>query len=331
MTPPIRLRPARARDWDAVVAAHPAGTPFHLAGFLTTVGRCLGLQVHLTLAEADGEVIGAVPLLVRSVGPLALVNHRLPFPYLGPLLSPGYGPESVLPAVRRYLRPQPVLSLAVQSVDPFPAPAGPGWTYDPGYDSSVMTVAGKDDDELMAMLSSNRRTRLRRALRRGVTAGPATREELVEHLPRWSAEAFERQGLPPRWPDGAHAALYDALAPTGVVLSSAVRQGDQLLLVSFDLLFGDRLIGWEIGNSAAGRAADATLVLYLHLARRARDAGAGLVDLLGSPNENIAEFKRSIGAAPRPRGMARWDSPLLPVGKRLVRQHWLRPVVGATS
>lgn len=328
----VILRPAAPAAWDEFVAAHPRATPFHLAAFLTTAGRCLDLRTHLTFAEADGRVIGAVPLLVRSHGPFALVNHRLPVPYLGPLLDPGYGPETVLPAVRRFLRPQPLLHLAVQSVDPYrPAPRGAGWTCDPDLDSYVVPVEGRDDDGLLALFAGSRRSKLRRALRAGLTAGPATREEVAELLPRWSAEAFRRQGLPPDWPEGSHLALYDALAPTGAVLASAVRRDGEPLLVSFDLCSAGRLIGWLIGTSEAGRAADATLVMYLHLARTARDAGIAGVDLLGSPTDGIAAFKRSLGAQPRPRGVARWDSPLLPVGKRLARQPWLRQVVGATS
>jgi hypothetical protein len=328
----VRLRATDPGRWDAYVATHPGATPFHLAAFLTTAGRCLGLRTTLALAEDGGRVVGAVPLLVRSKGPFALVNDQTPVPYLGPLLAPGYRLETVLPAVRRFLRPQPLLRFAVQTLDPFPAaPAGPGWSWESDFDSEVVAVDPADDDDaLFALFSSSRRSKLRRALRAGLTVGPATREEIAELLPRWSAEAFAKQGLPPHWPDGAHAAFYDALVPSGVGMPSAVRRGEEVLLVSFDLCAAGRLVGWEIGNGDAGRAADASLVMYFHLLCTARDRGIPAVDLLGAPTEAIAAYKRSLGAGPRPRGVARWDSPLLPMGRKLMPQQWLRPV-GAPS
>src|SRR3712207_6776319 len=75
-----------AAYWDRLVSAHPGGTPFHLSAFLTTAAEVLHLQAEFLVAERDGAVVGAVPLLIRRIGPFVLVNHRLPFPYLGPLL-----------------------------------------------------------------------------------------------------------------------------------------------------------------------------------------------------------------------------------------------------
>ena len=45
-------------------------------------------------------------MLVRPVGPFVLVNHGLPFPNLGPLLSPEIPLDAVLAAVRRRVRPR---------------------------------------------------------------------------------------------------------------------------------------------------------------------------------------------------------------------------------
>ena len=309
------------RSWDAVVTAHPDATPFHLAGFLTTAGRLLDLDVHLTVAERDGVVVGAVPLLVRTRGPVAQVNHGLPFPYLGPLLDELTGVDQVLAAVRRHLPPRRLLRMTLELPRPTPGalPGGRGWAPDTSYTSAFVPVAGLDDDALVARLSVSPRKRYRRSLEAGLTAGPATRDEIVGNLSRWSAEVFARQGLPPRWPAEAQLAIYDRLVASGVSHATAVRRDGELLAVDVSLLLHGRLIGWEMGTAAAGREAGAAPVLHVAVMSLARDLGAAELDMLGAPTEGIAHYKRSLGAEFRPRGVVRWSAPVLPLAGQLRR------------
>lgn len=311
------LRRAAPEAWDDVVAGHPDATPFHLAAFLSTAGRHLGLRTDLTVLEADGRVIGAVPLLIRARGPLALVNHRLPFPYLGPLLPPGWSPDAVLSAIRRHLRPQVLLSYGVESVGPLMPTPAPGWEYRDDFESAVIVLKGRDDDALLGRFDALQRANVRRGIRRGFETGPATRQDVAEHLASWSAAAFARQGLPPRWPAGAQVAIYDQMAASGRVLATAARRDGELLGVTVDFSWADRVYAWEIGLNPTGRAAGVAPVLSYAAVCRARDLGAAEMDILGAPNEGIARYKRSLGAEFRPRGVARWASPLLPWGKRV--------------
>ena len=308
-----------ARVWDELVSGLPGATPFHLSAFLAPAGRALGLRVRPALAEVGGRVVGAVPMLIAVRGPFALVNHQLPFPYLGPLLPEGYSLDAVLPAVRRHLRGRCVLAFGVQSAGPVDPPSGPGWE-SAEHESAYVPLTGCDDDALLARMGKDQRANVRKGLRAGLEAGPVTREEVAAHLPAWAAEAFGRQGLPPRWPDGAHLAIYDALASRGVVVGTAVRKDGEPVGVAVDLLFGGRLIGWESGVSECGRALRAAPVLHYAVMRAARDLGAEELDMLGAPNPGIARYKRSLGAEFRPRGVARWRSPLGLWVKRLGRR-----------
>lgn len=315
---PVTLRPASdLRSWDDRVSGHPDGTPFHLSSFLITAAGLLGLEIDLAVAERDDEVVGVVPLLTRRIGPFALVNHRLPFPYLGPLLSAGCSLDDVVVAVRRGLRPRRLVSFGAQAVRPFPRPRRRGWEVAAGRTTLVLPTGDKDDDELLAMISKSQRGTLRRAERAGLTAGTATRQEVAQHLGPWAALPFLRLGRAPRWPSGAHLGFYDALAPSGACRALAVRRGEELLAVSTDLVLGERLIGWEIGISESGRAAGAATVLEFAAMRLARDVGAVELDLLGAVTPGQAAFKRSFGAEVRPIGAARWASCLFYAGKRL--------------
>jgi CelD/BcsL family acetyltransferase involved in cellulose biosynthesis len=304
--------------WDLLVGGHPNGTPFHLSGFLTAVGGAYGLQVHLAVAEIDGEVVGAVPLLVRVREPFVLVNHRLPIPYLGPLLPPECGLDAVVPAVRRYLRPRQLLHLGVKSVAPLTPPRQPGWESMDGYVKAVIPVADRDDDALLGQFTSSQRTAVRRALRNGLETAAATRQEIADHLTDWANAPFIRQGLPPQWPAGLHLAVFDQLAAAGAALPTAVRRDGELVALALDLRTGENLIGWEMGMSPEGRAAGAASLICLAGLRRARELGCAGYDVLGAPNAGIADYKRSLGAEFQPCGVARWASPLLPWGKRLI-------------
>lgn len=315
--------------WDELVAGHPNGTPFHLSGFLTAVGGAYGLDVHLALAELDGEVVGAMPMLVRVREPFALVNHRLPIPYLGPLLPPECGLDALVPAVRRYLRPRGLLHLGVKSAVPLDPPRRPGWESMDGYVKAVIPVADRDDDALLGQFSSSLRSSTRRALRDGLETGEATRQEIEEHLTDWANAPFVRQGLPPQWPAGLHLAVFDQLTASGAALSTAVRRDGELVALALDLHTGENLIGWEMGLSPAGRSAGATSLICLAGLRRARQLGCAGYDVLGAPNAGIAEYKRGLGAEFRPCGVARWASPLLPWGKRVIGLAGRRPTTAA--
>jgi hypothetical protein len=306
------LRPgADPQAWDQLVTAHPDATPFHLSTFLTTAGRLLGLDVHLAVAEVDGQVVGVVPLLVRSRGPFALVNHHLPFPYLGPLVRMDHPLEELRDAVRRYLAPRTVLRASFEWRRPVAEVAGPHWLLETDYTSAFVPVAGLDDEALLARLARDPRSRYRRAVREGVVAGPAAPEEVAGHLSRWNDEVFARQGLPPRWPTEAQFELHQQLQPSGVSHATALRRDGELLGVEVSLLLNGQLIGWEMGVSEAGRRANAGVVLQVHAMRNARDLGAKELDMLGAPTEGIAHYKRGLGAEFRRRGVARWESPLV--------------------
>jgi Acetyltransferase (GNAT) domain len=310
-TAALRLRPSpNDRAWDELVAGHPAGTAFHLSRFLRTVAPLLGQRAVLALAEADGEVVGVVPMLIRALGPFLLVNHWVPVPYLGPLLPPDFSPETVLVAVRRHLRAWPVLHFGLQSTIPFPVPECRGWVRDDCV-SAIVQTKGKDDEGLLGLLSANQRNKVRRAGRHGLTAGPATRQEVADHLGPLVKASLARQDMTCRWPAGAHLRIFDALAPSGMCTATAVRRDGELLACSMDLLFKGRMVGWQMGISDEGRASGAAAVLATAVMRHARDLGADELDMLGAPTPGIAHFKRSLGAELRPRSAAHWSPPLL--------------------
>jgi hypothetical protein len=340
--PTLRLSPSRDdRLWDDLVVRHQAGTAFHLSRFLRTAAALLGQRAHLTFAEADGEIVGVVPMLVRGIGPLLLVNCSARFPYLGPLLPPDFSMDTVLGAVQRYFRPRPVLCLGMQSTDSIAVPDRRGWMPDDDACSAILTMGDKGDDALLGLFAPNQRRRLRRAAEEGIVAGAATRPEVVEHLQPLVNDTLARNSKRPTWPASSHVRFYDVLAPTGVCLATAVRKDGKVLAISLDMLLGRRLVAWEMGISREGRMLGASPVLAAAVMRRARNLGATEFDMLGAPTPGIATYKRSLGAELRPRTAAHWTAPWLPPYSYLRRLSFLvyrpyheppvgRPGAGAT-
>jgi CelD/BcsL family acetyltransferase involved in cellulose biosynthesis len=313
---PVQLRSSTDdREWDELVARHPNATAFHLSRFLRTAGPSLGLRTWLAVAEVDGETVGVVPMLVRPVGPFVLVNHGLPFPNLGPLLSPEVPLDTVLAALRRRVRPRSVLHAGFESIAPFPVPETPGWLCHSSRRRAVVTLADEDEEGVLRRLAPQQRSRARRAVKQGLVSGPATRAEIADHMVGWANQTLARQGLRPLWPGDALVRIFDALAPAGVAEATAVRRDGEVLAASISLFSARRLIAWEIGVGEEGRTTNATLVLYAAMLCRARELGAVEVDLLGAPTEGIARFKQSLGADLLPRGAAQWQPPWLPAGR----------------
>jgi CelD/BcsL family acetyltransferase involved in cellulose biosynthesis len=218
----------------------------------------------------------------------------------------------------------------MQAVSPFPQPGLRGWERRETWSAAIVPTAGKDDDEQLGMLSRQQRGKVRRAVDQGLVAGPATRDEVAQ-LTGWVQSTFARQGLPPRWPAGAHQSIYDALVPTGACTATAVRRNGTLLAVSLDMVLGDLMIGWEMGMSDEGRSAGASLILHTANMRRARDLGVSEFDMLGAPTPGIAHYKRSLGADLRTRGYAQWEPGWLPSRRYLRRVSTLLPTGKAGS
>jgi hypothetical protein len=320
----IALRPLDDPGWwDGFVAGHADGTPFHLTGFLLPYARLFSLKPVLAQALLDDEPVGVVPLLVRRWGPVALVNHGLAFPYLDPLLPDGMSVADVLPAIRRHLRPWPVARYTVRSVRDQVVANGRGWRSLPGFPSAVLPVEASAQGDVTASFDKNQRKILRRAERDGVVTGPATRDEIAEHMTPWATLPYLRQGRAPGWPAGAHLALYDALAPSGVAEARAVRRNGEVLALIINLRLNGRLIHWEMGLSEAGRQIGASTLMAADGLRRARETGCTVFDLLGCPTPGIATFKRSLGAELQPRGVAQWTSsaiPTMPWAQQTIRR-----------
>jgi CelD/BcsL family acetyltransferase involved in cellulose biosynthesis len=291
----VSLTPIRSpQEWDALAVRH-GGTFFHRHRFLETMAVGLGLTLDLRIATVDGSPIGAVPLLLKRLGPLTTVNW-LPFPYVGPLV-PDDARSATLAALSAYersvrcVRAQHVLMIT--SADAFD-----------GYQASldrtfVNPVAGRSNEDLLKAMSSNRRGALRRAERAGIQYRHATQHEVTRILPALFGRPFERQGLPAPYSAECFRLTWDQFADDPEVLFQTAEKDGEAIAVQISLAGADRGLGWVMGRVDDAIASDAFVGMCWHTWRWARDRGCREFDLVGAPNEGIASFKRSLGAQER--------------------------------
>jgi hypothetical protein len=287
----VSLSPVRSRgEWDALAAQY-GGTFFHRHLFLETMAAGLGLTLDLRIATVDGSPIGAVPLLLKRLGPLTTVNW-LPFPYVGPLV-PDDALRGTLAALSAYersvrcVRAQHILMTT--STDAFD-----------GYHASldrtfVIQVAGRSNDDLLKAMSSGRRSAVRRAERAGVRYRHATRDEVTRLLPALFGRPFERQGLPAPYSAECFRLTWEQFADNPEVLFQTADLDGEAIAVQISLAGADRGLGWVMGRVDNPIASDSFVGMCWHTWQWARDQGCREYDLVGAPNEGIAAFKRTLG------------------------------------
>jgi hypothetical protein len=282
-------------EWDALVTQHD-GTFFHKHAFLSTIADGLGLTLDLRAAVADGTPVGAVPLVLKRLGPLTTVNW-LPFPYVGPLVPPT-ALASTLTALRRYQRRRRCVRAQHILLDEQP-------TGFDGYACSVdrtftIPLTGRSDDDLLSSMNVDRRRVVRRAMRNGMQIRSATQGEVTDLLPRLFAVTFEQQNLPAPYGGDCFRLVWERLAGhPDVLCHTAVTQDGEPVAIDIAFAGGRSGLGWVAGRTMDKAGSDAFVALFWHALRWARDRGCREFDLVGAPTEAIAEYKRSLGGQER--------------------------------
>jgi CelD/BcsL family acetyltransferase involved in cellulose biosynthesis len=94
--------------------------------------------------------------------------------------------------------------------------------------------------------------------------------------------------------------VFAALGETPGSAFQAVRLGGRTVGMAAILATARRAFFWQVAIDPLHRPEHPQELLTWHALRWARDAGLEELDLVGAPNEGIAEYKRRFGAVERP-------------------------------
>src|SRR2546423_9387003 len=114
------LKPEEYQQWDSLVDLSPHGTVFHYSWWLKVTSEQLDI---LVIRDANGLIVGGIPLPRSRRSGLDLVHAPLLTPYLGPLfdLSSASGTCDRLYLMRSWGE---ILARSISSFDSFRCVAG---------------------------------------------------------------------------------------------------------------------------------------------------------------------------------------------------------------
>jgi FemAB-related protein (PEP-CTERM system-associated) len=280
------------KSWDRFVESHPRATVAHLSAWGAIARQAYGHECFYLLAEEAGEIVGVLPL-VRVAS--RLFGRRLvsmPFlDYGGVLTEPGRGVEAALvEAALDLARERSAQSLGLRQFHPEPLP------YPTTDDRVTMLLALTTEDAAWKALSSERRNRVRKGEKLGLTAAWAAAEALDEFYEVFAVNMRDL-GSPVHARRFFHAMLA-ALPGTARVLVVRDRDG-RAVGAAVCLFFRDTIMVPWVSSRRDAFALCPNFVLYWEVIRLGCRQGYRVLDLGRSfRNAGTFEFKRQWGARP---------------------------------
>jgi FemAB-related protein (PEP-CTERM system-associated) len=280
------------KSWDRFVESHPRATVAHLSAWGAVAREAYGHASLYLVAEADGEMAGILPLVLVA-GPL--FGRRLvsmPFlDYGGVLAEPGRGVEPALvDEALRVMREHGARGLGLRQFHGEPLP------YPTTTDRVTMLLELTTEDTVWKGLSSERRNRVRKGDKQGLTATWAGPEALEEFYAVYAANMRDLGS--PVHGRAFFRAMLAALPGTARVL--LVRDRDGLAVgAAVCLFFRDTVMVPWVSSRREAFALCPNFVLYWEVIRFGCRAGYRVLDLGRSfRSAGTYEFKRQWGAHP---------------------------------
>jgi len=164
--------------WDAYVAAHADGGPFHLAEAALIGQRSFGLPVHfLSVRRADGSLGGVLPLVEQLLIPRTRCLVSLPFcTYGGPLADDEAALDALIETAVELARERRAARMVIRRASDTPAIPWPA-----SLDKVSMVLPLPDTkEELARRLGSKLRSQIRRSDRETPVLRTGRRELLAD-------------------------------------------------------------------------------------------------------------------------------------------------------
>lgn len=282
--------------WDDFVLGHPKGTPFHRTDWARCVERGLGHRTLWLSAEDGGETVGVLALHhVRS----RLFGDRLcsspQAAYGGPLAVSVAVRDALLARAEEEAERLGVRHLEIRfQEDPSPAATAARW-----HGSNLhVTIGGPiaaDDDAILKAVPKKTRADCRKADER------LRASESPEHFDDFHALFAENQrdlGTPVL-PKRFLRAVVEAPGLGARVL--LVSHGCEPVAACLSLTYGERILPYWAGASAADMDLRPNHGLYINVLRFARRSGATFYDFGRSKiGSGSYDFKKRWGFAETP-------------------------------
>ena len=278
-------------EWEDACAAFVGATAFHRYDFLQSIApllRCRFVPLRVLLRD---QPVGVAPLMVKQLGPFCTINW-VPFPYLGPLV-----PAELIPATLSALRLEARRRRAVNHQQSFFHVTGGhcGGEFTSSTDRTfVVPLSGRSDQDLLMAMATSRRQQLRRAQAGGFEVCSAEAGDF-RLMDAWLEPVYSAQGLPTAYRPGTYGRIFDALHNAPHSLFHAARIDGRTVAMQIVFSTAHCAFAWQAAVDPSFRSKYPQVLLTWHAMLWARDAGATEYDMVGAPNEGIANYKSAFG------------------------------------
>jgi FemAB-related protein (PEP-CTERM system-associated) len=281
------------KGWDRFVERHPDATVAHLSGWGRVMEGAYGHEAISLAAEEGGDLVGVLPLvLIRS----RIFGRRLvsmPFlDYGGVVAEPGRGVERrLVEAALDVARERGAATVGLRQFQPI----------DVGYpvtdDRVTMLLPLADEGRVWKALPSERRNRVRKGEKQGLTATWCGAEGLDDF---YGVFAVNMRDLgSPVHSRRFFDLMLEELPGTARVLVVRDRDG-RAVGAAVCLFFRDVIMVPWVSSLREAFALCPNFVLYWEVIRHGCRTGFKTLDLGRSfRNAGTFEFKRQWGSAPR--------------------------------
>lgn len=286
------LSAANRRDWDAYVAACPAATFFHQAGWLEAVQATYGHPARGLLARRAGATVGVLPLSeVRSwLGGHALVST--PFAVEGGIAADDADVAAALAdAAARLGRERRADHLELRG----PADGSPGWVARRDRYAAFRRPIQSDDEANLKAIPRKKRADVRKGMGGALSVEVTTDLRDFHRIYAASVHRLGTPVFPRRW--------FEALCRTfpDATEVSLVHGPDGPVAALLSLFWRDTVLPYYGGALDAARPLHAYDHMYWSLMQRAARRGLTCFDFGRSKvGTGAYDYKTYWGFEPQP-------------------------------
>ena len=280
------MQPADRARWDSFVNSCSAATFFHRAGWQQVIERSFGHRTWFFYAEADGEIVGVLPLAqVKS----RLFGHSLcslPFCVYGGVASHSEAATKALDDAAQQL----AVELNVGHLEMrLQAPKNPDWL---SKDLYVTFRKEIDPDEEKNMLAIPRKQRA--MVRKGIKENLRSEiDATTDRLFFAYASSVHNLGTPV-FPRKYFQLLKEVFQEDCEILT--ITQNDEVICSVLSFYFRDEVLPYYGGGTTRARAVAGNDFMYWELMRRACARGCKIFDFGRSKRGTGAfDFKKNWG------------------------------------
>lgn len=311
-------------QWDGFLDRTVGSTAFHRWRWLQIHSNVHDWAFNPLIVTERGRIVGVLPVLLRKRASFYMAAP-VPFPYVGPVMAAEHLPRA-LELVEEWAQKNRVgfnrFEFRDGAESTSEALRSAAWDCRPDA-TFVVDLSHGSEEEFWRRTQRSVLPNLRKSHKRGVAVSTATQAEVQEWPPGLLQESYGVRGLPSPYASAVFRDVWDeySQSPATYLRSASVAGRPGGLSIAFG--YKDAVYQWVAGSFRNVRQYSVGTALNVDLILWALRRGYRSVDLVGSVDAGVAQFKGSFGAHREPYLIAQRAHS--PVFRALLRLHkWRR-------